>query len=276
MKFFHRATLVLLFFTAATIASASPKPPADSLKVLEAVRASALQYTLKLPDFICEQITHRSVSSRSAIDVGSGISGNLNPNVPLLIPGPGRANDVIDETLTFIGGRENYAVLSVDGRKVSSADHMQFQGATSTGEFGSMLHDIFDPQSHAEITLERVATLHGHPAYVFVFRVPKENGRVVIHRESGKQIVAPYEGKVIVDAGTLDVLEIDTTLDLPPRFPIETGQIKVQYRRATIENQSYNLPYRSEVRIEDRTSLYVNSIEFRGYHKFSTESTIHY
>jgi hypothetical protein len=270
------ATVLLLFPAAIDLGGASPKPAIDQAKVLESVRGAALQYTHKLPDFICEQITHRSVSSLSALDVGSGISTNLNPNVPLVIPGAGTAHDVIDETLTFIGGRENYTVLSVDGRKVSSADHMQFQGATSTGEFGSLLHDIFDPQSQAALSLDRIANQRGHPVYVFAFRVPKENGRVVIHHESEQQIIVAYEGKVIVNADTLDVLEIDTTLDLPLRFPIQTGQIKVQYRRATIENKSYNLPYRSEVRIEDRTSLYANTIDFRGYHKFAAESTIHY
>jgi hypothetical protein len=267
---------VLLLFSAAALGGASPKPAVDPAKALESVRGAALQYTHKLPDFICEQITHRSMSRLSATDVGSGISSNLNPNVPLVIPSAGTAHDVIDETLTFIGGRENYAVLSVNGKKVSGIDHMQFQGATSTGEFGSLLHDIFDPQSQAALRLDRIENRRGHPVYVFAFRVPQENGRIVLYRETGQQIVVAYEGKVMVDADSLDVLQISTTLDLPAHFPIQRGQINVQYRRATIENKSYNLPYRSEVQIEDRSSHYVNTIEFRGYHKFAAESTIHY
>ena len=274
MNLYQAATVLLLL--AAAAGSASPKPAVDQAQVLASVRDAALHYTSKLPDFICEQITHRSVSSLSAIDVGAGIANNLHPNVPLAIPAAGRAHDVIDETLTFIGGRENYTVVSVDGRKVSGIDHLQFQGATSTGEFGSLLLDIFDPRSQATFSLDRIAKLRGHPAYVFALRVPKENGRTVIHHESGQQIVVAYDGKVVVDADTLDVLQIDTTLELPPHFPIQMGKIKVEYRRAAIENKSYNLPYRSDVQIEDRSGLYVNSIEFKGYHKFAAESTIHY
>ena len=39
--------------------------------------------------------------------------------------------------------------------------------------------------------------------------------------------------------------------------------------------ESYSLPSRSEMRMEDSTQVYSNEIEFKNYHHFSSESTIH-
>jgi len=52
--------------------------------------------------------------------------------------------------------------------------------------------------------------------------------------------------------------------------------IAADYRPVEIAGTSYSLPSHTEVRIKDNARLYVNEIEFRNYHKFVAESTIHY
>ena len=72
------------------------------------------------------------------------------------------------------------------------------------------------------------------------------------------------------------ILRIVSDLELPSGFPIKMARTTVEYRPVEIAGKNFNLPYESEVRLEDGSRLYVNEIEFRKYHKFSVQSTIHY
>ena len=78
-------------------------------------------------------------------------------------------------------------------------DHLQLQGAFTSGEFGSALHDIFDPHSQASFSWDRIEHIHGQKVYVYAFRVPQEHGATVIHRDLDRQIVVSYSGRVPVD-----------------------------------------------------------------------------
>jgi hypothetical protein len=256
----------------------SPGLSPDQERVLETARAAALQYSQKLPDFICTQTTQRQFSSLSNPLIGlTGVSATTaSSQMSAMSPGGAGANSLIEEKLTFFNQKESYEVISIDGKKVSGIDHMLFQGAISAGEFGSALNHIFNPQSHTVFTLKRMEHLHGRRAYVFRFHVPPEGGITVIHKDSGRRIIAPYAGQVSVDADTLAVLQITSRLDLPAGFPIVMGETTVDYRPVQIAGKGYNLPYRSEVRMKDTYHLFVNRIEFKNYQKFTVESTIHY
>ena len=150
--------------------------------------------------------------------------------------------------------------------------HLDNPGAITAGEFGSALHDIFDPQSHTTFTWERMDKLRGRQVYVFAFDVPKDSGALVIYSNRGQQIVASYAGRIFVDADTLEVIRITSHLDLPPQFPIQTAEREVDYSQTTIAGNSYNLPSHSEVRMEISLHSYVNKIDFKNYQKFIVES----
>jgi hypothetical protein len=256
----------------------APRLSPDQEKVLETARTAALQYTQTLPDFICTQTTQREFSSLSDPLMGlTGVSATTaSSQMSAMSPGGAGANSLIEEKLTFFNQKESYEVTAIDGKKVSGIDHMLFQGAISAGEFGSALNHIFNPQSHTVFTSKRMEHLHGRRAYVFGFRVPPEGGITVVYKNSGQRIIVPYRGRVSVDADSLAVLQISSRLDLPPGFPIVMGETTVDYKPVQIAGKSYNLPYRSEVRMKDTFHLFVNRIEFRNYQKFAVESTIHY
>lgn len=251
---------------------------AEQSRILESVRAKALAYTQGLPDFICTQITHRSVASLG--NPGTGLTGvSAAPaamGLTSLAMGSGGSGDLIAERLSFIKQSEHYEVLTVDGHPVHNVDHMQFQGAISAGEFGTALRHVFDPQSQAVFGWDRMGSVHGQHVYIFTYQVPKEHGTIVIHSASGTRISAAYTGHVFVNAETLEVVKLDSRLELPADFPIMMGETTVEYRPVSIAGKSFNLPSHSEVRLEDRSYLYVNRIDFKSYHKFTTESTILY
>jgi hypothetical protein len=249
---------------------------ADQSSVLESARTLAIQYTHVLPDFICTQTTHRSTGRNgdNSANMGAGISGR-SP-IASMAGASGYSSDVIEEQLTYVGGKESYEVLTVNGKKVHGVDHLRFKGAISEGEFGSLLVEIFDPTSHTAFTWGRAANVHGRHAWMYDFVVPKESGTEVIARDSDKEILVAISGKVSIDPKTKDVLEISSNLDLPPNFPIRIAQRSIEFAPREIAGKSYNLPTRSLVHMEDSKSVYDNRIDFTDYHRFASESTIHF
>jgi hypothetical protein len=253
-------------------AFAAPAPlSAEQTDFLESARLSALQYTQKLPDFICTQITHRevlSINGYASPITGRGISG-FGPDTLV-------SSDEIQERLTYFNQREKYGVIAINGRKVVGMRHMDIAGAISAGEFGSVLRDIFAPKSHTVFFWDRVAKLRGRRVWVFAFEVPAEAGAQVYDQLAGQQIVAAYGGQIFVDESSRDILRIVSKVHLPPGFHIKAANRSVDYRAASIAGKEFNLPFHSEVRITDGGLLYDNKIDFKNYHRFAVESTIHY
>ena len=262
-----------------TVLAASPPLSPDQAKILQSVTACALRYTQKLPDFMCTRITHRQISSLiNAAGEPTGVTGlgALAVALPDITRSTSTLRDVIEERLTFIDHKENYTVIAVNGRKVTGVDHIQFQGAISTGEFGTDLHNIFDPRSSTVFSWDRPGAFPGSRIYIYLFRVPAQHGAVVVDLDSGSQVVASCAGRIFVEAVTLAVLRIEYHFDLPQGFPIRDAAVIVDYRPIAIAGRRYILPFRADVRMRDHSRQYVSTIDFRDYHKFVVESTVVY
>ena len=102
-------------------------PPApDSIEqkeILAQITDQALNYSDNLPNFICLQVTRRYIDQ-----AGKG-------NFALM--------DTIAERLSYFEQKEDYKVVSKNGIPVTGMKHEQMGGASSSGEFGSMLKEIF-------------------------------------------------------------------------------------------------------------------------------------
>src|SRR5262249_55927867 len=119
-------------------------PPPNSIeqkRVLAEITENALNYTKGLPNFLCLQVTRRYADQ-------SGM-GNF------------RLIDTIAERLSYNEKKEDYQVISVNGIPVTGRKHEQLGGATSSGEFGTMLYEIFSPETQTHFEWERWATLRG-------------------------------------------------------------------------------------------------------------------
>ncbi|MGA8088107.1 MAG: hypothetical protein WCA10_12430 [Terracidiphilus sp.] len=278
MKAFKIIAALLLAWPATGLPAENPGLTADQVRVLESVRVLALAYTQNLPNFICTQITQReaqdqinfgmSLNGASSSRGGTGLAGAPHSQTAM--------HDVIEERLTFFDQMEHYEVVAVNGKKAAGQKHMDFAGAISAGEFGSALRNLYDPRSRADFSWEKATSLNGRSVNVFKFYVPSQNGTIVMHRESDQKILVASSGRLFVDSKTFEVARISSALELPVDFPIKMATIEVTYRPVEIAGKAYNLPSLSEVRVKDSTRLYVNEIEFKNYHKFAVESTIHY
>ena len=222
--------------------------------VLAQVRQYALAYDQRLPDFICAQITRRFYDP-------TGLEF-------------WRGSDTITAKLTYFQNKEEKKVLFING-SYQDIDYERLGGATSTGEFGSLLKEVFEPASHASFTWERWATLRGHRMYVFSYRVPREFSKWKLLYERTLEDVPGYIGLIYVDKETSQVMRVTLeAIDITASFPIQAASTKLDYDYASISERQYLLPLRAEIRMRSGKNLIKNEVEFRMYRKFGTETNI--
>jgi hypothetical protein len=241
------------------VAAPPPPPPApDSIEQAEAMsgmREYALHYTKSLPNYVCVQTTRR----------------HIEPTVRGYAP----YGDVVQEQLTFFDQKETYKVEMIDHKSVVNIDHNQLGGAVSSGEFGSMLLHIFDPETGAEFDWDHWATLRGKRMYVFSFRVPKSAGYSMYEGESKREYVSAYRGMVYADRDTKAVMRIKMDcVGIPADYPIKDVGITLDYTPTKIADQEFVLPFHFELNSTSSKAVVKNQADYKLYRKFGAEATI--
>lgn len=232
-----------------------PEPPPDVQKrVIEEAREFALSYTKRLPDFICLQVTRR-YADPSGLEAFSLL-------------------DTIAARLSYFEQKEDYKVVSING-SYTDISYDRLGGATSSGEFGSMLRELFDPATAADFRWERWAKLRGRIAHVFRYRVLQSHSKWRISWQRQLEIVPGYHGLVYVDRDVPMILRVTLEADdIPPSFPIQQAGTVLDYDFTDISGKEFLLPLRAEVRMREGRLLVKNQVEFRNYRKFGAEAVI--
>lgn len=231
-------------------------PPSDreQQEVLNKVRQYALDYDKRLPDFLCAQVTRRFFDP-------AGLEF-------------WHAADTIVAKLTYFQQKEEKKVMTVNGRYLD-VDYDRLGGATSTGEFGSLLREIFEPASKADFAWARWATLRGRRMYVFAYRVAQPFSKWKLMYERSLETTPAYQGLIFVDRDTAQVMRVTLEAqDIDPNFPIQAASTKLDYDYQEISSQTFLLPLRAEIRMRSGKNLVKNEVEFRMYRKFGTDTTI--
>lgn len=231
-------------------------PPSyeEQQKVIADAREYARNYSSTLPDFICTQVTRRYY----------GLNGHENWHL----------NDTVTSTLTYFEQHENYKVKLINNQIVDRP-YEALGGATSSGEFGTMLKQIFDERTGAEFHWDHWGTLRGHRVYVFNYHVDQGNSQWMLDYEHRERIQPAYEGLVYLDKETGKVLRITLhAVDLPPSFPIQDARTQLDYDYTNIGDQKFLLPLVAQVRMRHENILTKNDNEFRLYRKYGVESSI--
>jgi len=229
-------------------------------KVIQQARDYAMNYTKSLPDFLCTQVTRRYVDPHGAQSWG--------------------LEDTLTAHVSYVDHKEDYKLMTRDGKSVLNSSIWSVGGANSAGEFGSMMAGIFDPKTEATFHWERWATLRGRRAYVYSYQVAQE--RSGWHVSSGHdaankptaETVPAYHGLIYVDREMLAVVRITLVAELPSDFPIQQVEDTLDYDLASISGHEYLLPLRAVVQMREGSHHSKNEVEFRLYRKFTTEATI--
>jgi hypothetical protein len=234
---------------------AIPPPSAEEQKQLIAeLREYAMNYDKRLPDFLCTQVTRRFYDP-SGLEYWVGA-------------------DTITAKLSYFQNREEKKVLFVNNQ-YKDVDWDKLGGATSTGEFGNLLKEIFEPETETVFLWERWGTLRGKRNHVLRYRVAQPNSKWAIVYEKSMTIQPGYTGLIYADAqtGLITRVTLDAQ-DIPSFFPIQMARTQLDYDYTDIGGSTYLLPLRAEVKMREGKLLVRNDIEFRNYRKFGADTSI--
>ncbi len=217
---------------------------------------AALDFTESLPAYVCQEMMSRYQSETR--------------------PARFNALDVLTMNLVYENGKEDYRDLAINGRHTDKT-LQESGGAWSTGEFGTVLIDLFAPATGANFQYERDSRAAGIPAKLYNFEVKKENSHWDVHAMSQSYSPA-YKGAVWIDPQTARVLRIEMeAVNIPAGFPLDTVESATDYQYVRLgDAQQYLLPVHAENLSCQRGTPYCSkiAIDFRNYHKYTGESTI--
>jgi hypothetical protein len=152
---------VTLAVAAATTSSPSTEPLPPDAGQQTRILLDAAEYTAhqeqSLPNFICTQTTRRFVDS-------TGDSGY-------------RPMDVIMERLAYFDHHEDYRVFTVNG-EATNVSHSGVGGTVTSGEFGTLLKNIFATQSETEFSWQSFYTLRGRRMHIDCSELPPHTWNV--------------------------------------------------------------------------------------------------
>jgi hypothetical protein len=250
---------VLLTMTCALQCQTNSPPAPDASeqqRVLSDAGEYAINHEANLPNFECTQTTRRFE--------------DLNN-------GGWRPIDLIVERLTYFDHREVYKVMTLNGQPASIA-HDQLRGASSSGEFGSVMRSIFLPQTETEFVWQDWFTLRGKRMHVYGYRVRafKSSYRVEVPEKS-LDLVTGYHGLIFIDSEHNRVHRITLHADeIPLTFPIQDISLTLDYDYTHIGDADFLLPLRFELRSREGVQLIRNYVEYDNYRKFNVVSVITY
>jgi VWFA-related protein len=236
----------------------SGQPTPEEIKsILADATKYAMAYRDTLPNFMCEQVTDRSVS----------LSGERKWT----------HKDKVTELLTFFEHRESRITLDEEVTGATNhADMNSTKGVTSAGEFGFALSGLFRPASKAEFQWKETGLLEDGTVQLFDYRVARENSTFHLRGSSSDVITVGYHGQVVIDNATRTVRRITQVVDgIPVKFPIQGVSTSIDYDYVVINNHDYMVPIGAQVITKTgKWELNMNEIAYRDFRRFSSTSKI--
>ncbi|MDE3167534.1 MAG: hypothetical protein KGN36_17160 [Acidobacteriota bacterium] len=251
--------------TAKFVPPPPPEPPPDSEeqgKIIDEAREYAINYTKSLPNFLCTQVTRRKAAPASQVD---------NSGEP-----PWQSMDTLTLRLSYFEQKEDYKLIMVNNQ-MTTQDYQTLGGATSTGEFGSMLREIFSPATEARFEWDHWGTLRGRRMMVFRYYVAQAHSQWGLDYEHKQHVYPAYHGLVYIDNELHLIKRLTLEAEnIPVGFPIRAAETILDYDFADISGHDFLLPLKSQSNMSADGILTRNDIEFRLYRKYSAEAEIKY
>jgi len=219
--------------------------------------AAAMDFTEGLPNYICKENIGRYQSESHVPDW--------------------RAIDVVTTDVIYENHKESYKNLTINGKPTKKSME-ESGGSWSTGEFGTVLVNLFSP-GVAEFHYVKDSRAGAILAKLYSFSVTHANSTWSVHVE-GQTYDPAYRGSVWIDPHTGRVLRIEQqAYGFPADFPTDHVEMAIDYEYTRLgDTQQYLLPVHSENLMCQRGSDFCtrNSMDFRNYRKYEGESTITY
>jgi hypothetical protein len=237
-------------------ATAQRPTPEEQQHTLDTARDIAINYTHKLPDFICtEQVRRTDRTSPTNIQA-----------------------DALTIQLSYFGQKEKQKLVAMNGTKTEKPLE-SLDGLITGGEFGSLLLGVFDAAASADFQWKESSNIRKRRATVYTYRIARAKSHYLLgHRlETGKMVeeAAGYHGEVALDNETGRVLRLTALADeFPKNSVILQSSVEVDYDFVGVAGHNYLLPSRSEAHMERSYRQITSVVTFVDYRKFEVDSSI--
>jgi hypothetical protein len=234
----------------------APTAPRRGDDLIRRATDAAMDFTEGLPNYVCKESMFRYHSETHT------------PNW--------QAIDIVSTDVIYENHIESYKNLAINGKPVKKSMD-ELDGAWSTGEFGTVMINLFSPGTAADFRYKKESRSGGVLAKVYDFTVEHGNSAWEVH-VGGQSYRPAYRGSVWLDPQTARVLRIEmAAYGFPQDFPTDHVELATDYEYTRLgDAHQYLLPVHSESlscqRGTDMCSL--NKIDFRNYRKYTGESTI--
>jgi hypothetical protein len=240
------------------VSNGGPPPPKEvQERVLEEVKEFARNYIQSLPDFLCLEVTRRSLDMHY-------VPGNPPSWTP---------SDRIAEKLSFVDHREKYEPISHNDTAMVGETWKTVGGFVSRGDWATVLEAIFDPQSETYFTWERWGNLGGKRYHVYRYQVDKAHSKESLESDH-QQCTPAYHGEIFVPVDESVFRRITIEPEPPHDFPMQDVKEILNYGYTEISGRSFLLPLTSDLVSRSGRIGSRNEIEFRRYQKYSADTSI--
>jgi VWFA-related protein len=235
-----------------------PPTPEEVEALIGDARRQAVNYAESLPNFLCVEVTNRSI--------------DLNGT------GDWRHRDTIAELLRYQDKQETRTTLEVNGETANAERDAMLvkKSAFSTGELGGVLKAVFDPKAQAEFKWKETDTLGNGTVQVFNYRAPLESSEFFITGNNNMEIKVAFHGLVYIDAATHSVRRVTLIAeDIPKDFPTHSTAMAVDYDYVVINTHDYLVPVSAEMSLrQGKREAVMNTMEFRNYRRYGSNLRI--
>lgn len=237
---------------------------AEGLELLERSRIATLAAAEAMPDFVVKQQITRSYAR------GTTNNWIFKDRLTIAVSYRARAG-------------EEYKLLAINGMPAdvnlrpgqSYADKLG--GASSAGEYVTMLSDIFEKDSQTAFKMADTDLLRGRKTIIYEYQVKLPYSKLRL-KSNDMEVASAYHGRIWIDRENNRVLRFEQIAEPPPDFTITAASSLIDYDWVNIAERQYLLPLQAEIilttgkrgqEFQDR-----NDIKFRNYQKFGAEVKI--
>lgn len=185
-----------------------------------------------------------------------------------------QTTDTLEIELTFSHQKGDSSQLLKRNNKAVTEKYEGITGATSTGEFGAIIGDLFQAQFQAP----KSEVFRNRRTMVFNFVIEKARiNYLLTEKSTGQKTTTGLKGTVWIDAQSARILRIEyEATNIPASFPLSVSEHAIEYDEITVNGQKYMLPISAEYLVgSERTGMYQRNVTaFRQYRIFDTDLKI--
>ncbi len=158
-------------------------------------------------------------------------------------------------------------------------------GARSTGEWASLLGEIFEPSTDTDFHWVAWKNVRGKLTYEYQYGVDRQHSQETVAHGDMQKVITGFHGSVFIQKGTNVLLRVTVVPEIPPDFPVQdvAQTVDYDYQRIGAEqgpdcvagtDGCFLLPTKSVVQMRDGHLGSKNDIRWRSYRKYSADTNI--